>query len=486
MADDYSQRPYRSSESVARAGQAKAPSAASGTDPLAELARLIGQSDPFGEFGRENARRAAEQQPRIQQAEPAPVYAQAPAAASVAPVEPYAAHEHHAYQDYAAQPQQGYDPQEYGEAAQGYAQPAQGYEHADYDPAAYADPNATGFPQGAVPAYLTSGQYDPNNPAYNADEQDFYDDAPPSKRRTSIMVAAGIFTLAVVGAAGAFGYRAVFGSSGVSGPPPVIKAEASPSKVVPTSASKDAQSNKIITDRVGPQGEKLVSREEKPVDNVPVAPDSATGSASTEPKKVRTIAITPDSQGNPVVADAAPVSATNAPLALVPEQPMRQVQTQRVTAAVPPTAQAAAEPAPRPVTPPRPAPQPQQAAAPAPAPAPSNAPLSLNPNAAPARAQQPTRTASVTPNQSAPSGTAYAVQVTSQRSEAEAEAAFRSLVGKYGAQLGGKPHFIHKVDLGAKGTYYRALVGPYASGNEATELCSSLKAVGGQCIIQRN
>ncbi|MCK9915270.1 SPOR domain-containing protein [Microbacteriaceae bacterium K1510] len=484
MADDYSQRPYRSSESIARAGQAKAPSAASGTDPLAELARLIGQSDPFGEFGRENARRAAEQQQaHIQQAEPTPVYTQAPAAAPVAPVEPYAAHEHQAYQDYATQPQQGYDPHEYAQTEQGYAQP-------DYDAAAYADHNATGFPQGAVPAYLTSGQYDPNNPPYSAEEQDFYDDAPPSKRRTSIVLVAGVFALAVVGAAGAFGYRAVFGSSSVSGPPPVIKAEASPSKVVPASAAKDAQSNKIITDRVGPQGEKLVSREEKPVDNVPVAPDSATGSASTEPKKVRTIAITPDSQGNPVVADAAPVSATNAPLALVPEQPMRQVQTQRVTTAAAP-AQAVAEPtapAARPAAPPRPAPPQQQVAAPAPAPAPSNAPLSLNPNAAPpARAQQPARTASVTPSQSAPSGgTAYAVQVTSQRSEAEAEAAFRTLVGKYGAQLGGKPHFIHRIDLGAKGTYYRALVGPYASGNEATELCSSLKAAGGQCIIQRN
>lgn len=451
MADDYSQRPYRSSESIARAGQAKAPSAASGADPLAELARLIGQSDPFGEFGRENARRAAEQQQaHIQQAEPAPVYAQAPAAAPAASVDPYAAHEHQAYQDYAAQPQQGYDPHEYAQAEQGYAQP-------DYDPAAYADHNATGFPQGAVPAYLTSGQYDPNNPPYSAEEQDFYDDAPPSKRRTSIVLVAGVFALAVVGAAGAFGYRAVFGSSTVSGPPPVIKAEASPSKVVPASAAKDTQSNKIITDRVGPQGEKLVSREEKPVDNVPVAPDSATGSAS------------------------------NAPLALVPEQPMRQVQTQRVTTAAPPT-QAAAEPMQRPAAPPRPAPpQQQQAAAPAPTPAPSNAPLSLNPNAAPpARAQQPARTAAVTPNQSAPSGGAYAVQVTSQRSEAEAEAAFRALAGKYGAQLGGKPHFIHRIDLGAKGTYYRALVGPYASGNEATELCSSLKAAGGQCIIQRN
>ena len=53
-------------------------------------------------------------------------------------------------------------------------------------------------------------------------------------------------------------------------------------------------------------------------------------------------------------------------------------------------------------------------------------------------------------------------------------------------QLGGAQPLIHKVDLGAKGTYYRAMVGPFANASEAGELCSSLKAAGGQCLIQRN
>jgi len=462
MADDYSQRPYRSSESIARAGQGKTSGSVSGTDPLAELARLIGQSDPFGEFSRENARRtAATQSQPIRRADPAPVHAAPP----VTPTQAYATQD---YQGYYAAPSaqpQAHEPEEFGQPG--------------YDPTAYAQHDA--YSQAATPGYPAAGSYDPNNPPYNAEEQDFYDDVPPSKRRMGIMVIAGVFALAIIGTAGAFGYRALFGSSSV-GAPPVIKADTAPSKVVPAASSKDAQSNKIITDRVGPQGEKLVSREEKPVGNVPVAPDSATGSSgapNTEPKKIRTIAITPDQQGNPVVADAAPVSTSNAPLALVPEQPMRQVQTQRIATSTPP----AAEPRPAPQVRP-PAPQPQAAV---PAPAPSNAPLSLNPNAAPARPQPTARTASVAPAPAAPSGgSAYAVQVTSQRSEAEAEAAYRALVGKYGAQLGGKPHFIHKVDLGAKGTYYRALVGPYASGNEATEVCSTLKSAGGQCIIQRN
>src|SRR5512139_977362 len=53
MVDDHTQRPYRSNDTIARA-PAK-PAASSGSDPLAELARLIGQNDPFSEYGRASA-----------------------------------------------------------------------------------------------------------------------------------------------------------------------------------------------------------------------------------------------------------------------------------------------------------------------------------------------------------------------------------------------------------------------------------------------
>ena len=86
----------------------------------------------------------------------------------------------------------------------------------------------------------------------------------------------------------------------------------------------------------------------------------------------------------------------------------------------------------------------------------------------------------------ASSGGGYAVQVSSQRSEAEAQAAFQSLQGKYPSQLGGKQSLIKRVDLGAKGIYFRAMVGPFGSSNEASELCSSLKSAGGSCLVQRN
>ncbi len=83
-------------------------------------------------------------------------------------------------------------------------------------------------------------------------------------------------------------------------------------------------------------------------------------------------------------------------------------------------------------------------------------------------------------------GGGYAVQVTSQRSEAEAQSAYRALAAKYPNQLGGHAPIIRRADLGSKGVYYRALVGPFASMDQAAGVCSSLKAAGGNCIVQKN
>ena len=83
-------------------------------------------------------------------------------------------------------------------------------------------------------------------------------------------------------------------------------------------------------------------------------------------------------------------------------------------------------------------------------------------------------------------GGGYAVQVTSQRSEAEAQTAFRALRAKFPNQLGGHEPIIRRADLGDKGVFYRALVGPFASMEQAAGVCSSLKAAGGNCLVQRN
>src|SRR5215510_13153436 len=80
----------------------------------------------------------------------------------------------------------------------------------------------------------------------------------------------------------------------------------------------------------------------------------------------------------------------------------------------------------------------------------------------------------------------YVVQVSARRSKADAQASIRSLQAKFPRQLGGRTAIVQRADLGAKGIYYRAVVGPFASVGEADQFCGSLKAAGGQCSIQRN
>jgi hypothetical protein len=80
----------------------------------------------------------------------------------------------------------------------------------------------------------------------------------------------------------------------------------------------------------------------------------------------------------------------------------------------------------------------------------------------------------------------YIVQVSARRSKADAQASFLSLQSKFPRQLGGRTAIFQRADLGAKGIYYRAMVGPFASAGAADQFCGSLKAAGGECIIQRN
>ena len=86
----------------------------------------------------------------------------------------------------------------------------------------------------------------------------------------------------------------------------------------------------------------------------------------------------------------------------------------------------------------------------------------------------------------APSGGGSYVQVTSRRSEGEAQAEFRALQGRFPDQLNGREPVIRRADLREKGVFYRAYVGPFPTTEEAAQLCGSLKAAGQNCIVQRN
>jgi cell division septation protein DedD len=82
-------------------------------------------------------------------------------------------------------------------------------------------------------------------------------------------------------------------------------------------------------------------------------------------------------------------------------------------------------------------------------------------------------------------GGGFLVQVSSQKSESDAQASYRALQTKY-SQLKSRQAVIRRADLGSKGVYYRAMVGPFESGDDAVQFCNGLKQAGGQCIILRN
>lgn len=335
MADDHNQRPYRGNDASQRIPSGAAPA----NDPLAELARLIGQNDPFSEFGRDGSKRAAA--PR--QAEPAPGWAPEPAQLAPPapqPAQPYGSPDF-TRQSYGSAPvSTGSDLYHVDGQTPGYqagyqpaAQPVPGYGTPDYEVPGYGAPgyDASGFP--VAPANGAHEQ-DPFQPQ-GADD-DYYDDVPPSRRRIGILAIAGVFALAVIGTAGAFGYRAIFGSSSVSSPPPVIKAEQTPSKIVPAASSKDGQSSKLITERVNDRapGERLVSREEQPVvvttTNATPAQPTGSGVVGSEPKRIRTIAIKPDQAtdaGMPPPVDTIPApTAQPRVISTTPQRPAPAAQ----------------------------------------------------------------------------------------------------------------------------------------------------------------
>ena len=118
----------------------------------------------------------------------------------------------------------------------------------------------------------------------------------------------------------------------------------------------------------------------------------------------------------------------------------------------------------------------------------ANAPLSLAPQVAPPDpAPAPARVAATNPAPAAPAAAGgYVVQVSSQKNEADAQASYRALQSKFPSVLGSRAPVIKRADLGDKGVYYRAMVGPFGSPDEASQFCGSLKSAGGQCVVQRN
>jgi hypothetical protein len=483
MAERYQDRPFPADDGYDRGADPYAQPARAESDPLAELARLIGQTDPFT-MGRANQPVQPRGVEREQYHPPAPADDDEPPAspppwmrratpqAAPPPQEDYtqdypsAVHPLHRYAAQHAAPEPEYhqdapfadaghepDPSRYDEALYGQLDP--GAQEAQHDPAYADDPFAyqDGYGDGA--------------------------EEPVRKRGGGMVTVAVVLALAVVGTGAAFAYRTYVGSPR-SGEPPIIKADNSPTKIVPAPADGAKVPDRMAT---GEGMEKIVPREEAPVDV----------NARTGPRVVFP-PLNPNSNPPPAAsvgpAGLLPAGASNGTL---PSSEPRRIKTlairgdQADAAAVPVNAPPPAKPEPAPKA---------ATAAPSAAPAtrspPSsanasanNGPLSLTPQGG-----QPapgTRVAATNPVQTAPSGGGgYMVQIASQKSEADAQASFRALQGKYSSVLGSRSPVIRRADLGEKGVYYRAMVGPFGSADEASHFCGNLKTAGGQCLIQRN
>jgi hypothetical protein len=286
--------------------------------------------------------------------------------------------------------------------------------------------------------------------------------------------------------------------------PPVIKANDAPNKIVPNRGDAQSAASNPAGASTSGSPDKLVSREEQPVAIQP---------ANAPPRVVSTIPVLPAPAGPPTAGapalPAVPAQPSAPPKVAGPAQPPaaplagsgepKKVHTVTIRSDQVGNANAAA-PAPAPATP-APAARPRAEAPARAAVAPragGNAPLAIVPvaqGAAPAAEPPPRTRVARTEAPSAPVATApaaapaaggYAVQVTSQRSEAEAQTEFKTLQAKFPGQLGNRQAIIHRADLAEKGTFYRALVGPFASSEAAAAMCSNLKAAGGSCIVQKN
>ncbi len=328
------------------------------------------------------------------------------------------------------------------------------------DPSRYDD---------ALYGQLDSGaQEAQHDPAYADDPyayQDGYGDGaeePVQKRRGGMVTVVVVLALAVLGTGAAFAYRTYVGSPR-SGEPPIIKADTGPTKIVPAPADGSAK----VPDRMaaGDGTEKIVPREEAPVD-VNAKSGAARGVSAAEPERQSAVGGERGSERHrrrptPAMARCRTTSRERSRPSPFAATSLTAPRRRRRRHQPPPATKPAAGRAQRRRAPPA-AVNGQCLSA--------NAPLSLSPQAAqPAPAAEPrTRVATNTPAQTAPSARRQAaadIWFRSPRSGTRPtrRPPIRALQGKFPTVLGSRSPVIKRADLGDKGVYYRAMVGPFGS-----------------------
>ena len=473
------------------AAPAPRPSQAENSDPLAELARLLGgdgaakKEDPFEALFRAQAAIAdIHNAPGPVQASHEPYFAEAPNFGAQPPQAPQARQQ---------EPQQarqyaGEQADRYGvathEAAGQYADEPLPYQEAEphWEPEAQRE-------AGAYDPHAEGG-YDPQtgaafDPQTGAAWDPHYQQAPaqmaPARRRKT--VAYGMAAILLLGVAAIGATLALRGKSG--GQEVVtIQADPDPAKVKPAQADNAATTNsQTLFDRKDKDNvAKVVAKQEQPADlgatvksarvvgaaagvPTPAAPSPA-GAAPSQggdaafppPKKVKTVSVRADgsvidgadarpqiARTLPTMAAGFPGAASGAP-AVNPTPPVRPATPKSTERAVTSTTEAALK------APPRPLAAKPQAVKPAP------------------------EVAGETGN--------FAVQLAGSPVESEARAAANTLSSKYAAALHGRHATFVEAKVGDK-TVYRVRVG-HLSEEAAKSMCTAIKGQGGNCFIAKN
>jgi hypothetical protein len=458
--------------------------APSKSDPLAELARIVGQDDPF------HAMLSGDRSPSQRSAGNNEIYARRE------PLFDDPRQHQNGAGSYALR----------GSVADDDAHPSYGYQ-----PVLTAEEEAILHGQ--------HGHYaaDPHDPGLYYDDESNYGQgesafAPVQPRRgRKGLVAAG-----AVLAAGALATVAVLALRpdspvAVDGNPPVVKADTAPLKLPPQNPGGidiPNQNKKIYEPAAQDIQTRVVNREEQPVDirqvirngnpdatggtgarlspavpSTAIAPGGAPslqGSNSSitgllgEPRRVRTVSIRPDGTALPAESTAVQRPAGPSVMAM-PSEPARP--TPSVAPASPQTGQTPAAPLrPREASPPA---SPQ-----------AGAPLQIGPDAARLKSDSRLAAAPAAPmrepseTSAAPMVSGFSVQLGVRNTEREARQAFEQFQQRHGGDLSGFSPLILQAEINGK-TAYRVRVGPM-SRDDATSLCTRLKTSGGQCFVANN
>jgi len=347
----------------------------------------------------------------------------------------------------------------------------QGRDAGHYDLGSYLP--ATADPRGYAQAEPFQGsadgpfrhQYGSAREGYGEGDED-YDAMPdedgdePRRGRRGLMIAGALIGAIGLGGAMAYTYKTFIATPTRA---PLVKvADPGPTKVKPAlSGGKEfAHTDKKLLNRLDEESQARGAAEDRSSED------------PNAPRRVRSIPISPAGQ---MPAAAAPVVPgitldTLGPGGGAPPQQPSRVQ---IPAGPPPQQVARAE-APIAAPPVRIAAPPAAAPAVAAEPAPAPARKAIAAAPPPAREAAPKAAASVV----TASTTGYVAVLSSQKSRMDALKAFADLQQKYGDVLSSKTPDVQEANLGDKGVWYRAVVGPPVSRDAASGICSQLKAAG--------